>query len=246
MEQARLRRYLSSDHFSVDGTVLEAWASHKSFKPKDRDPNEPPPAGRNSEQDFHGEQRSNTTHQSTTDPEARLYRKSAAAPAKMAYLGHVLMEHRNALIVDADLIRTLPGIASQQRIELMRDENVAETVADMRHEIVEQLVAKHIPEKAYPEQWDAKGLHEAVRETLNLDLPVEAWAKEEGIADDEVRERIVRTADEQAAQRAVRFTPEIMRQVEKAVAAVAAVNPGSRSSDFFSTGSAALRWRCRA
>src|SRR5687767_15102859 len=76
VDQARLRRYLSSDHFSVDGTVLEAWASHKSFKPKDRDPNEPPPAGRNSEQDFHGEKRSNTTHESTTDPEARLYRKS--------------------------------------------------------------------------------------------------------------------------------------------------------------------------
>jgi transposase len=103
VDQARLRRYLSSDHFSVDGTVLEAWASHKSFKPKDRDPNEPPPAGRNAEQDFHGEKRSNTTHESTTDPEARLYRKSQAAPAKMAYLGHVLMEHRNGLIVDMEL-----------------------------------------------------------------------------------------------------------------------------------------------
>lgn len=76
VEQARLRRYLSSDHFSVDGTVLEAWASHKSFKPKDSDPNEPPPPGRISEADFHGEKRSNATHQSTTDPEARLYRKS--------------------------------------------------------------------------------------------------------------------------------------------------------------------------
>jgi len=103
LEQARLRRYLSSDHFSVDGTVLEAWASHKSFKPKDRDPNEPPAPGRNAEQDFHGEKRSNTTHESTTDPEARLYRKSQAAPAKMAYLGHVLMEHRNGLIVDMEV-----------------------------------------------------------------------------------------------------------------------------------------------
>jgi len=103
VEQARLRRFLSSDHFSVDGTVLEAWASHKSFKPKDRDPDQPPPPGRNSEADFHGEKRSNTTHESTTDPEARLYRKSAAAPAKMAYLGHVLMEHRNGLIIDMEL-----------------------------------------------------------------------------------------------------------------------------------------------
>ncbi len=103
VNQARLRRYLSSDHFSVDGTVLEAWASHKSFKPKDGDPNEPPPPGRNVERDFHGEKRSNQTHQSTTDPEARLYRKSNSAPAKMAYLGHLLMEHRNGLLIDMEL-----------------------------------------------------------------------------------------------------------------------------------------------
>jgi len=105
----------------------------------------------------------------------------------------------------------------EQRIDLMGQETVTETVADMRHEVIEDLVSRHIPEKAYPEQWDAKGLHEAVQQTLNLDLPIEGWAKEEGIADDEVRERLTRAADEQAAQRAVRFTPEIMRQVEKAV-----------------------------
>ena len=75
----------------------------QGFKPKDRDPNEPPPEGRNAQVDFHHEKRSNKTHESTTDPEARLYRKSAAAPAKMAYLGHVLMEHRNGLIVDMEL-----------------------------------------------------------------------------------------------------------------------------------------------
>lgn len=103
VEQAKLRRYVSSDHFSVDGTVLEAWASHKSFKPKDRDPDEPAVPGRNAERDFHGEKRSNETHESTTDPEARLYRKSNAAPAKMAYLGHLFMEHRNGLIVDMEL-----------------------------------------------------------------------------------------------------------------------------------------------
>jgi transposase len=103
VDQAKLRRYLSSDHFSVDGTVLEAWASHKSFKPNDHDPNEPPPPGRNAQVSFHKEKRSNKTHTSTTDPEAKLYRKSAAAPAKMAYLGHVLMEHRNGLIVDMEL-----------------------------------------------------------------------------------------------------------------------------------------------
>ena len=100
--QAKLRRYVSSEHFSVDGTLLEAWASHKSFKPKDQQ-RPGPPAGRNAEVSFHGERRSNQTHQSTTDPEARLARKSNATAAKLCYAGHLLMEHRNALIVDIEL-----------------------------------------------------------------------------------------------------------------------------------------------
>jgi len=100
--QAKLRRYISSDHFSVDGTLLEAWASHKSFKPKDGPPADPP-AGRNTEVQWHGQKRSNDTHQSTTDPEARLARKSNATAAKLCYTGHLLMENRNALIVDAEL-----------------------------------------------------------------------------------------------------------------------------------------------
>lgn len=100
--QAKLRRYISSDHFSVDGTLLEAWASHKSFKPKDGPPSLPP-AGRNAEVSFHGERRSNQTHRSTTDPEARLARKSNATAAKLCFAGHVLMENRNALLVDVEL-----------------------------------------------------------------------------------------------------------------------------------------------
>lgn len=101
VRQAKLRRYMSSDHFSVDGTLLEAWASHKSFKPKNQPPSDPP--GRNAEVQWHGERRSNETHASTTDPEARLARKSNATAAKLCYTGHLLMEHRNALIVDAEL-----------------------------------------------------------------------------------------------------------------------------------------------
>ena len=100
--QAKLRRYISSEHFSVDGTLLEAWASHKSFKPKDK-PGRKPPTGRNAEVSFHGERRSNETHASTTDPEARLARKSNATAAKLCYAGHLLMEHRNVLIVDIEL-----------------------------------------------------------------------------------------------------------------------------------------------
>jgi transposase len=112
VRQAKLRRYTSSDHFSVDGTLLQAWASHKSFKPKDEPKGGPPAAGRNVEVQWHGEQRSNDTHASTTDPEARLYRKSNNTAATLCYSGHLLMENRNALIVDAEL-STADGYAER-------------------------------------------------------------------------------------------------------------------------------------
>jgi transposase len=102
VRQAKLRRYISSEHFSVDGTLLKAWASHKSFKPKDGPPSEPP-AGRNVEVQWHGQRRTNDTHASTTDPDARLYRKSNNTAATLCYAGHLLMENRSALIVDAEL-----------------------------------------------------------------------------------------------------------------------------------------------
>ncbi len=100
----RVKGLISSDYFSVDGTLIEAWASMKSFKPKDGSGDEPPSArGRNAEVDFKGEKRSNETHASTTDPEARLYRKGPGMEAKLAFLGHALMENRCGLIVDACL-----------------------------------------------------------------------------------------------------------------------------------------------
>ncbi len=103
VRQAKLRRYVSSEHFSVDGTLLEAWASHKSFKPKHDSGPRPPGSGRNAEVDFRGQRRSNQTHQSTTDPQARLARKSNGVAAKLCYAGHLLMENRSALIVDMEL-----------------------------------------------------------------------------------------------------------------------------------------------
>src|SRR5438874_5670284 len=102
LNQGSVKALLSDDHFSVDGTLIEAWASMKSFRPKDGS-GEPPAPGRNGERDFHGEKRSNETHASTTDPDARLYRKGSGQPAKLAYLGHVLMENRHALVVDTRL-----------------------------------------------------------------------------------------------------------------------------------------------
>jgi len=106
MAQPRVKRLLSCDHFSVDGTLIEAWASMKSFRPRDGS-DDPPPSGggRNREADFHGQKRSNETHASTTDLDARLYRKSPGQGAKLCFIGHVLMENRNGLVVDAELTR---------------------------------------------------------------------------------------------------------------------------------------------
>jgi preprotein translocase subunit SecA len=104
-----------------------------------------------------------------------------------------------------------------QRIELMKDENVAETVADMRKEVVDALVAKFVPENAYPEQWDTKGLKEELNRVLGLDLPVDEWAKEEGIADEELIARVERRADEHMAAKVAQWGPDVMRYVEKSI-----------------------------
>jgi len=106
LAQPKVKRLLSSDHFSVDGTLIEAWASMKSFKPKSDGGNQPPPgSGRNVETDFKGEKRSNDTHASTSDPDAMLYRKGAGMEAKLCFIGHALMENRHGLFVDTRLTR---------------------------------------------------------------------------------------------------------------------------------------------
>jgi preprotein translocase subunit SecA len=105
----------------------------------------------------------------------------------------------------------------EQRLELMRDEAVDETIADMRHAMIEDMVAKYIPENAYPEQWNVAGLDHDLREILTLALPVQDWAKEEGITVEDVRERITRRADEWMAGKVAKWGPEVMRYVEKSV-----------------------------
>jgi transposase len=100
LAEAEAQRLLSDEHFTVDGTLLEAWASHKSFRPKEGDPNGPPDDPGNPSVNYRGERRTNATHQSTTDPDARLYKKGVGRPAQLAYLGHVLMENRSGLVVD--------------------------------------------------------------------------------------------------------------------------------------------------
>jgi transposase len=135
LAQARAARLLSDEHFTVDGTLIEAWAGHKSFKRKDGPPPPPPDDKGNPTVDFHGETRSNATHQSTTDPECRLFKKSKGAAAQLCYLGHVLMENRHGLVVrpavtvaggtaerDAavELVETIPG---SHRITVGGDKN---------------------------------------------------------------------------------------------------------------------------
>src|SRR3954467_2665424 len=104
-----------------------------------------------------------------------------------------------------------------QRIELMQDENVAGTVADMRHSVIDDLVGKHVPENAYPEQWDTPGLKEELSRVLGLDLPVDEWAKEEGIADEELVSRIEKRADEHMAGKVAQWGPDVLRYVEKSI-----------------------------
>jgi transposase len=99
---AQWRRLMSDEHFTVDGSLIEAWASIKSFRPKNED-NDGGDGGRNPSSDFHGERRSNETHESTTDPESRLFRKSKGAPAKLSYMPHLLTENRNGLIAEVEL-----------------------------------------------------------------------------------------------------------------------------------------------
>ncbi|MTW14636.1 preprotein translocase subunit SecA [Rhodoplanes serenus] len=105
----------------------------------------------------------------------------------------------------------------EQRIDWMRDEVTNEIVTDMRHTVVDDLVAKHVPESAYPEQWDTPGLKEELSRVLGLDLPIEEWAKEEGIADEELLARVTRKADEHMAAKAAQWGPDVMRYVEKSI-----------------------------
>ncbi len=104
-----------------------------------------------------------------------------------------------------------------QRVELMRDETVAETVTDMRNDVIDDLLRKHVPEKAYPEQWDTAGLKEELKRVLGLDLPVDEWAKEEGIADEEMMARIERRADEHMAAKVAQWGSDVIRYVEKSI-----------------------------
>jgi transposase len=144
IEQAKASELLSDDHFTVDGTLIEGWASMKSFQRKDSDP--PASSGRNGDVNFHGEKRLNDTHESKTDPDVRIYRKGKGKEAKLSYMGHVLMENRNGLVVDIRLTHAdghaerggaaemVSGIKGRHRITLGADKayDVSDFVDELR------------------------------------------------------------------------------------------------------------------
>jgi transposase len=121
LAQPKVKRLLSSDHFSVDGTLIEAWASIKSFRRKDGGDDDGPGRGRNGERNFHREKRSNETHQSTTDPEARLYKKGDRQPAKLCYMGHALMENCHGLAVGGGISQATGTAERDKALELIHD-----------------------------------------------------------------------------------------------------------------------------
>ncbi|ASY70185.1 preprotein translocase subunit SecA [Sinorhizobium fredii] len=124
---------------------------------------------------------------------------------------------RKNLLKYDDVLNDQRKVIFEQRLELMDAESVTETVTDMRNEVIEDVVSKRIPERAYAEQWDVAGLKADVQQYLNLDLPITDWAAEEGIAEDDILERVTTAADKAAADRAERFGPEIMQYVERSV-----------------------------
>jgi transposase len=158
LKQAREAELLSDEHFSVDGTLIEAWASQKSFQRKDSCDVKPPDDPGNPAVNFHGEKRSNQTHESTTDPDARLARKSGGHEAKLAYTGNVLIENRNGLVVDTELMqsngtaerdaamRMAVRIHGDARVTLAADKgyDTKEFVSEMRHMNVTPHVSQNV------------------------------------------------------------------------------------------------------
>ena len=155
----KVKPLLSDEHFSVDGTLIEAWASMKSLRARDGG-DEPPSGGRNGERDFHGEKRSNDTHASTTDPEAKLYKKGKGKEAKLCFMGHALMENRHGLVVRAEATEAngvaerkaalemidghAPGTCNQLTLGADKAYDAREFVADLR----QKCVTPHVAQKA--------------------------------------------------------------------------------------------------
>jgi preprotein translocase subunit SecA len=124
---------------------------------------------------------------------------------------------RKQILKYDDVMNDQRKVIFDQRIDIMAEEDVSETITDLRHQVVDELVTRFIPEKAYAEQWDTKGLMEAVGGIFGLELPIDQWGQEEGIADQEIRERLLAAIDERAAKKAAEIGSDTYRQIEKMV-----------------------------
>jgi preprotein translocase subunit SecA len=124
---------------------------------------------------------------------------------------------RKQILKYDDVMNDQRKVIFDQRIGIMAEEDVSETIADLRHQVVEELVTRFIPEKVYAEQWNTQGLKEAVAGIFGLNLPIDSWAEEEGIADQEIRERLIAAVDEKAAKKEADIGAETYRQIEKMV-----------------------------
>jgi transposase len=187
-----IKPMLSNDHFSVDGTLIEAWASLKSFRAKDGS-DEPPSPGRNGERQFKGEKRKNDTHESTTDPDAQLYRKSSNAAAKLSYIGHALAENRHGLVVETDATKATsraerqaaltmierhdPG--SERRLTLGADKgyDTREFVAECRRMCVSPHVAAKVKYSAIDRRTTRHAAYAASQRRRKLIEEAFGWAK---------------------------------------------------------------------
>ena len=192
LRHPKVKRFLSEEHFTVDGTLIEAWASMKSVRAKDGS-DEPPAPGRNGERDFKGETRINDTHVSTTDPDAKLYRKGKGQPAKLCFMGHALAENRHGLVVKADASQAngtaerktaiamihahAPG--STRRLTLGADK--AYDAKGFVIELRQMCVTPHVAAKARSSAVDARTMrHEGYRQSQRRRKLVEeafGWAK---------------------------------------------------------------------
>ena len=195
---ARKKSLLSEDHFSVDGTLIQAWASQKSFQPKDEDDSDSKGVGRNTEIDFHGKKRSNDTHESKTDADARNYKKSKGSEAKLAYLGHTVIENRNGLVVKAqaslatgygerdtaiDLLATLPG-SRQKTVAADKGYDTSDFVASCRGMNITPHVARNDKRKGGSAIDGRTSRHEGYEISMKVRKRVEepfGWGKTVGI-----------------------------------------------------------------
>jgi transposase len=192
LRHAKVKRFLSDEHFSVDGTLVEAWASLKSFRAKDGS-DEPPAPGRNGERQFKGEKRKNDTHASTTDPDAKLYRKSNSAAAKLSYIGHALAENRHGLIVQADatkatgraeretalelIERQAPGTANQLTLGGDKGYDTPEFVGNLRQMNVTPHVARKVKRSAIDGRTTRHAAYAVSQRKRKLIEEAFGWAK---------------------------------------------------------------------